>query len=119
MVQPLAQLCDGSSDTVSRPSTSAVTTRRTAAGRRAAGTSADASAAVASEGTEQQQDGLRPAYYQLYCDPVSYADALKSFLAQQAAESTSQRTSWGASMLGVFRAVARGDVWGVGFFCRQ
>lgn len=113
MVQPL--VFSTSSSTVHHASMA----QRAAAGSSAAAAIGDASAAAAHAYSEQQQAAQLPAYYQLYCDPISYADVLKSFLAQQAAEGAPQRSSWGAHVLDVLRAVAKGEVWGVGLFCRS
>jgi hypothetical protein len=120
MVQPLGLMCSSSSSSSRRGDgmySSAFLSG--GQGEMAAGRSAGAAAAAAGEGDAQQQDAALPVYYQLYSDPLSYANVLKSFLAQQAAGDKALRGSWGASVLGICRAVVRGDTWGVALFCRQ
>jgi hypothetical protein len=102
--------------------TGAAGTSQGAAGGCTAAEGADASAdgsAGQKQRQQQKDETLLPVYYHLYCDPRGYAEAVTSFLAQQAAGSSQHSASCATCVVGLVKAVVRGELWGVGLYCRS
>jgi hypothetical protein len=86
---------------------------------RTAAEAANALTAASMQQQQQEDEVLLPVYYHLYSDARGYADVARSFLAQQAAGSSSRSPSWGTSVAGLFRAVVHGELWGIGLGCKS